>query len=839
MAAQIKEGMTGGQVADIIEQNFENLENKFQQLSDQFDHLKEDINRTLDEYQSQIDDAYGSLVVSTDEEDTTTVNGKITFKDRAYEPDKFSGKGYKILRKNIVCNTETGESKNILTQDMINDANTVYEIRYDFDLNGETINIPEGCTLKFEGGSLSNGAINGNVTYIQSPIYQIFKNLNIEGIIKSSKAYPEWFGALGDGITDDTTSIQATLDSFEYTNIYFLNTYKISSSPYFWYNCEFLIQRNGLSLYGNGSKTFVRDNNAHVCFVTLSNDTNFLTKNVKYSDSTLYVDSVDGYNIGDDILIVGEDGFGEDKAEPREWVFAVILQINSEDKSITINKNVGFNIDITNCNTVGTISTATTNGGIRRISCKDLKFYNFEDTTQYTTKSGSFIYLNEVLNVEVQNLLVTNQSSVTFKFAENILLNNIVKQDNHGENDKFSVTNIILWEATNVVIQNATNYFKGYITPGRPPVLLTLEGSSRNVKAINLINRISSFIEPSDYTRSYNCINLSEGCQISVDNMYFYCVTPHRIYTASFNDTNSISKAYCYINNLYVSSLEEGDITALNNRDRVIINNFIYNDSYNGSHFFSKRDVALIDDVYTQEYDIVFSNGKASQLPNNIKNITITKAEMTATKSGEYHMVFVSENTSSIDMTLEANVKSAQQLNIQLLNTTYYLSASTSNENFNGILKVKIYYKYNDSSVVPNTIYLSSGIRSNRPYDAPTGFLYFDTENNRPIFKQGLNFYDALGNMFNALNYGSLETRPDNSNIKPGFVFYNTNYHKLTVYNGSKFVDYFGNGDVYLEGVTSNRPNSPNKGTIYFDTTLNKPIWWTGTKWVDATGTDV
>jgi len=30
MAAKIKEGMTGGQVADIIEQNFENLENKFQ-----------------------------------------------------------------------------------------------------------------------------------------------------------------------------------------------------------------------------------------------------------------------------------------------------------------------------------------------------------------------------------------------------------------------------------------------------------------------------------------------------------------------------------------------------------------------------------------------------------------------------------------------------------------------------------------------------------------------------------------------------------------------------------------------------------------------------------------
>lgn len=62
MAAKIKEGMTGGQVADIIEQNFENLENKFQQLSDQFDHLKEDLQRTLDDYQRQIDFTYNSLI---------------------------------------------------------------------------------------------------------------------------------------------------------------------------------------------------------------------------------------------------------------------------------------------------------------------------------------------------------------------------------------------------------------------------------------------------------------------------------------------------------------------------------------------------------------------------------------------------------------------------------------------------------------------------------------------------------------------------------------------------------------------------------------------------------
>lgn len=42
------------------------------------------------------------------------------------------------------------------------------------------------------------------------------------------------------------------------------------------------------------------------------------------------------------------------------------------------------------------------------------------------------------------------------------------------------------------------------------------------------------------------------------------------------------------------------------------------------------------------------------------------------------------------------------------------------------------------------------------------------------------------------------------------------------------------------QGSSSNRPASPKLGTCYFDTTLNKPIWYNqNTQWVDATGTVV
>ena len=84
--------------------------------------------------------------------------------NRNYEPTEFSGKGYKVLEKNI--QTIDGIKKNILTAVMINQSNTIYEIRYDFDLDGNEISIPEGCVLKFNGGSFSNGTLFGSDTRV-------------------------------------------------------------------------------------------------------------------------------------------------------------------------------------------------------------------------------------------------------------------------------------------------------------------------------------------------------------------------------------------------------------------------------------------------------------------------------------------------------------------------------------------------------------------------------------------------------------------------------------------------------------------------------------------------
>lgn len=115
-------------------------------------------------------------------------SGQIEEANRAYDTSIFSGLGYRILRKNIQSN------KNILTQSMINMPNNVYKIRYDFDLNGATINLPANSVLQFVGGSIKNGTLNGNNTVIEADSNAvIFDSVVIEGTWNIEHIYDSWF----------------------------------------------------------------------------------------------------------------------------------------------------------------------------------------------------------------------------------------------------------------------------------------------------------------------------------------------------------------------------------------------------------------------------------------------------------------------------------------------------------------------------------------------------------------------------------------------------------------------------------------------------------------------
>src|SRR5699024_7896033 len=104
----------------------------------------------------------GDISNNPDGEDLTAVDeggvNVLKLKDRNYQPANNSGLGYKILRLG---------ADNIITSSDF-EANTVHEIRYDFDLGGETAEMPENVVLKFNGGSLNNGEILGDNTRIDA-----------------------------------------------------------------------------------------------------------------------------------------------------------------------------------------------------------------------------------------------------------------------------------------------------------------------------------------------------------------------------------------------------------------------------------------------------------------------------------------------------------------------------------------------------------------------------------------------------------------------------------------------------------------------------------------------
>lgn len=157
------------------------------------------------------------------------------------------GMTYRVLKANIPIAKQ------------INSSNTIYVIQKDFTIEKTTtLVIPANCILDFEGGSINGGKIKGNNTTIKASPVKIFSTETaLVGSWNVVYWYPEWFGAIGDGVTDDTEALQ----KLNGKSILLSNkTYLCSNLVFGGYTCVFGINKfqSCLKQKDNSSGDFIR-----------------------------------------------------------------------------------------------------------------------------------------------------------------------------------------------------------------------------------------------------------------------------------------------------------------------------------------------------------------------------------------------------------------------------------------------------------------------------------------------------------------------------------------------------------------------------------------------------
>lgn len=708
-----------------------------------------------------------------DQEDITEVNGKFKFADRNHNAAQFTGMGRVILRKNLV-DVGGGTVKNVLTKDMINKSNTIYEIRYDFDLNGEEITVPEGCILDFQGGSLNNGVIVGNNTAIQSSPIKIFDiDIELKDNWNASEAYPEWFGAKGDGINDDRDAFNKTFSVFDVISLSPKKIYNVTA----WRDDIVATKRVGILLKSN---SVLKGNNA-----TIKTSNN---NNLGYNILCCY--DVDNVTI-QDLYLIGDKGEYENSTVQHGFGLGIHGSSNVYANNIkaTNMQGDGFYIgalDTSESKTSSDIilNNCYANSNYRNalsiicgdyITVKNSQFYNhgFYATVDLEPNHN----YESIKNVRFENCFIRNTEVEHAAFAQDDTVDTSISQ--------VALHNCEIVGLVRILQKNPASYINLIdckITDG----IVKIDSVGKTLIKNSYIKK-----HPYHYGVTFNqefthdISSTSSGTKII--NTTIDCAE-----TVQWLEGTAISFVGGTLDSIYkYYNIELYNIDVINDNNARPIRLFNYAEfdkesiKFNKVKFYGKyTDATIGNPIFISECDIQIKAVKTENFGSYIsfyeKYIFTSPSSMTLKKG------YIGDGIYTIINNSEGNV-------------------IISKGDFDKILH---------NGVVTSQVIIPSN---------EIAYLFVDYKN-------------SICNIVKNHNTIEFQETLEASYKFTGHFYYSKENNCICI-NGNNGMRYFYADNVNRIG--NERPINIPEGYQFYDKSLNKPIWWTGSKWVDATGADV
>lgn len=699
--------------------------------------------------------------------------------NRNYEPTEFSGKGYKVLEKNI--QTINSVKKNILTAVMINQPNTVYEIRHDFDLNGKTIEIQEGCTLKFCGGSLKNGTIRFNNSYLCGNV-NILTELN--GTIKNDYVCIDWFGAEKNNVDFDNSIIFYKLFNLEnnkpFDIILSVGIYYISNKIELPNNIKFNILGSSLNetiIKPNKLVEFIfglanKENNVlSVSFNNLTidgnrtipesdiNNVNKIFNNKSLAECGLLLGNKYNYITLSNIRIRNIDG----PAIQANYLWSTLIT------KIYI-LNCYYGILCTNFSNILTIS---------KCEIYNSKFIPLVLNSDYTT--------NVLYNCIERNggcaILAYGDVNVSHNYFEgnciNYLSNYIAIDNNNSQYNLPDFKTCILICRYNYNI-NTKSFSSQLISYGSSVRINYNSFQSSNINSYIITLSASNIVIENNIRN--NKINL-----LSTFNLEYTYIT----YTIR---NNVVREAW---NNIYKFS-DNINIIYLNN------NNKLYN---------STKILGIIDD------DTLIKGNLINKLfdIDIYRNYEVLPKITSEGKKYNNNEVFVSSNDRNVDIMLVSENTDITEYENKYVVIKYYTYSDTDNS---------WYCKYMTTKYT-KTIYIS--IPANKKFTLPECYFLGTEITNEPTKLNRINKNTMIGDgKVIYLNYTGI--------IKDFVPYYGDNkFNDLLFINGERFF-IIKNNIILLKNKLDNLNADYTNMLAYYN---NKLILWNGTAWVNIDGTEL